>query len=1120
MQVGEGTSNQIINGAPVTGGSWNMMYDGLYSDTFLTRDPGAGGTSDAGDTTIMPLDAIQEVNIVLTPKAEYGWAVGVTYDVDPKVRLSNQHSRQRLRLTAGTRTPRREKRFLQRTEGAPARRYEQFGATVGGPIKKDKIFYFAGFEGFQKATSSTYTVQDPTSADWTGTAGGCTTLTTGNCTNSIPDAIADINQYIATHSGTNIQLSPLSMNLVGCNAKSANIGATAVTPALIAACASGNQFGAADLFSNTSAAATTVGFNTPGSAESNNGLVKVDYRISDHHELNGSFYIGRYVQNAVRNRTTPIQTYWEELLGVHSTMGRLVEVWTPNSSWLNQARVGVDHTIKPIADADCSPNGFPDNPSGVGAAGGAVVEGVASPNWLTQYAFNSGAPGCGLPAISISGFTGTLGSGYNKMDWEDPIQGADSLSYTRGSHEFKFGVDIRAENFDGAYITTSEIGSIAFGSSGFNAFKNGSTLATPLEDFLAGQPSTESVGAGSQIRHVTSDKTGLFTQDDWRLKPRLMLNLGLRWEGETPPRDGSGMMGNFALGTSTGMIQNNQIFKFQSNFEPRLGFAWDVTGKGTTVVRAGGGAMYMTPKLMDYCCDSPGINYAAQPTGATLFNANGTFLNVNGGALSPAGTITSAILTPSAVTTGGSSGTIVAGEGLPWSATTSLTSPNNPIFPNLSPQCGDGLAPSGPGIPVGAPALNPAPCTGDGGNLNLHNFTYWFWNLGVQHGFTNSVSLDVSYVGSRTYNYINTLNINQPTFGLAGGSNEQLREPFFSAANNMYGVAYPWFSSMFYRADGGGANYNSLQMRLDVRNVHGVTLAFNSTTSHALNQTMVQGIPVLINGDTQGLDVFEHFSMTASYTIPGIKSPGQVLQGWEVNASVNLMSALPLNVTDTKDDLLGAGATVGDPWNLYGPAAPFDKILGGAGNALANSGGFCYGIANSAFAKAGCITVPAGSGVSGSASFVANLPAACVAGAGIAGTSTVGGVTSTTSPGGYNGYAQLATLGCYAANGSALVAPAQGMYGTMYPGEIRGKGYGLLNASVTKDWKIKERFTTQFRFEVFNVLNRTQYGGVGVNLGTPSALGQATSTPDVQSGNAVTGSGGPREMQLALKLLF
>ena len=90
----------------------------------------------------------------------------------------------------------------------------------------------------------------------------------------------------------------------------------------------------------------------------------------------------------------------------------------------------------------------------------------------------------------------------------------------------------------------------------------------------------------------------------------------------------------------------------------------------------------------------------------------------------------------------------------------------------------------------------------------------------------------------------------------------------------------------------------------------------------------------------------------------------------------------------------------------------------------------------------------------------------------------------------------------------------------MYPGEIRGKGRGLLNASVTKDWTIKERLTAQFRFEVFNLLNRTQYAAQGVNLGTPSAFGQATSTPDVAQGNSVVGSGGPREMQLALKFIF
>ena len=976
MGVGEGTSNQIINGVPTAGGSWNMILDGLYSDSLLSRDPGAGGAGEAGDTTIIPLDAVQEVNIILTPKAEYGWAAGVTYDVGFKSGTNNIHGS----AYAYGRGTALDARNAFSNQTAPVN-YEQFGATMGGPIKKDKIFYFAGYEGVRKTLGSSYTLQSPTVADWTGSAGGCTTLTTGNCTNSIPDAIADINDYIAKTPGTNAKLSALSLNLVGCNATSAAITNTTVTPGLIAACASGNQFGAPSLFGNTSGGTTTVGEDLPESGGSNNGLLKMDYHISDKHELNGSFFIGRFLQYAVE--LTPIQPYWEELAGAQSTMGRLVEIWTPNSTWLNQARVGVDHSARPIVDAECSTNGYPSIPSGIGAVGGAVVEGVTAPNYLTQYGLYSGAPGCGFPTTTISGFTGVLGAGSSvgKVDWENPIQGADTLSYTRGSHQFKFGLDVRAENFYGAKVTNGEVGSITFGSSGFNAFKNGSTVATPLEDFLSGEPATESIRPTSDIRHVTQYKTGLFTQDDWRLKPRLMLNLGLRWEGETPLRDANGQLGNFAPGTPTGMIQNNQIFKYQSSFEPRLGLAWDVTGKGTTVVRAGGGAMYMIPQLMIYCCSSPtGDDYAAEPTGATLYNANGTFFNVNGSALSPAGTITSALTTPTAVTTGGSSGTITAAGALPWRA--SATGSLNPLFPNLVPACGDGLAPSGPGIPAGAPALNPAPCTGQGGNPNLHNFSYWFWNLGVQHAFTNNISLDVGYVGSRSYDTINTLNLNLPTFGLSGGSNEQLREPFFSAANNPYGVAYPWFSTIFYVADGGGANYNGLQMRLAVRNVHGVTLAFNSTTSHSLLQTMVQGVPGLINGDALGLDVFEHFAMTGTYTIPGIKSPGQMLQGWAVNASVNVMTALPLTVTDTKDDLLGAGSSVADPWNLYGAAAPFDKMLGGASNALANSGGFCYGVANSAFAKAGCITVPVGAGVAGSATFVSNLPAACMAGAG------------------------------------------------------------------------------------------------------------------------------------------
>ena len=89
----------------------------------------------------------------------------------------------------------------------------------------------------------------------------------------------------------------------------------------------------------------------------------------------------------------------------------------------------------------------------------------------------------------------------------------------------------------------------------------------------------------------------------------------------------------------------------------------------------------------------------------------------------------------------------------------------------------------------------------------------------------------------------------------------------------------------------------------------------------------------------------------------------------------------------------------------------------------------------------------------------------------------------------------------------------------MYYNELRGPGFSNVNASMTKDWKIKERLTAQFRMEVFNLFNRTQYGTPGVNLERPAPWRQQ-STPDVAQGNPVVGSGGPREIQLGLKFLF
>ena len=1099
--VGEGSSNQSVNGTPLANGMWNFIFDGLYSETFFTLEPGAGGTGEGGDATLMPLDAIQEVQVVLNPKAEFGWAPGVTENMALKSGTNNMHGSA---YAYGRDTSLDAKNPITGTR--PEVAFEQFGATLGGPIKKDKLFYFVGYEGERVSLQASFLANGPTLADL-----GSDTK------NSIPDAIADINQQAALGQ-TGAQLNPLSLSLAGCDPSKITAGMT--TGAQVLAACNKNQFGATGLFNNTSNSQNQP-LNLPNFGGSNNGLAKLDYHLSEHHSLNGSIYIGRYSEYLLPRNTQLLQQYWEELLGTESDMGRLVEIWSPNANWLNEARVGVDHGSRPVVRAECAANGDFSNPTGVFptaaaavAAEGGSVGGAKGPNYLSAYGVNSGALGCGIPTITINGFSSTLGFGNNREDWENPIQGADSVSYTRGTHQFKFGVDVRSEHVTGAKVLDSQSGTVTFGSANFAAFNCNATAnlpscpaassATALEDFLAGAVSSETIRANSPVRNITSNKIGVFVQDDWRVKPKLTLNLGFRWEAETPERDANGQIGTFIPGTPTGMVQNNTLFKFQSDYEPRFGFAYDLTGKGRTVVRGGFGVMYMIPQLQTFVAGGTGQDYGGEPTGATLIDAAGNCVQGSaatfegnplacGASPKPTvGNITSVLVAPQSATTNGLVNSPAAG-GLAWNVDPTV------LFSPVA-VCGNGLVPTG--APAGTPK-NPPTCTGVGGDPNLKLFPYYFWNLGVQHAFTNNLSLDVSYVGSHTSDIYETFNINSPSPGDSGGSNEQGRRAFNTAANNSYGVAYPWFATINYSGNFGSANYAGLQTNLTLRNVHGVTVSANYTLSHALAQDTITDVrnPLQDYGNL-AFDARDHFTLTASYAIPAIKAPAQLLQGWAINGSANIMSPLPLDVVDGTgsrgtQDVAGTGGLA--RWSLYGPATPFNDILGGAGTVQ------CYALSTGKFGGVGspCITVAS----------AGSFPAACIAGASLE-------PNSPSATKNITGLAQLSAIGCYAAGGSAIVPPAQGTYGNMTPNELRGKAFHLVNFSVTKEWKIKESLTTQFRWEIFNLLNQTQYGTIGVNLGQPGTFGLSQSTPDIEHGSPIVGSGGPREMQLALRFVF
>ena len=119
----------------------------------------------------------------------------------------------------------------------------------------------------------------------------------------------------------------------------------------------------------------------------------------------------------------------------------------------------------------------------------------------------------------------------------------------------------------------------------------------------------------------------------------------------------------------------------------------------------------------------------------------------------------------------------------------------------------------------------------------------------------------------------------------------------------------------------------------------------------------------------------------------------------------------------------------------------------------------------------------------------------------------------------------MAASGCYKKNGSVLIEPPIGQFGTAGRNIFRGSGFKNWDVSVTKEFSFRETLKAQFRAEIFNVLNHPNFAtpgvnGAGSNNPSGSNFGAALATPDTAASNPVLGSGGSRAMQLGLKLIF
>jgi len=200
-----------------------------------------------------------------------------------------------------------------------------------------------------------------------------------------------------------------------------------------------------------------------------------------------------------------------------------------------------------------------------------------------QYSF---VPNTHVGSIGISGFS-TMGPNNNDPQGEIDNRFAytDDLFYSRGRHGLKFGASVIKFN-NHTIICGSCAGQATFSSIG--NFLQGIAAST-----TAIQPNAD------YIRNWMYWTSGAYAQDDWRVHPRLTLNLGVRWEFETVPWDVNGHNQYLAHVTDPTFTKGPIYSPLpKANFSPRFGFAWDVFGDGKTSIRGGFGQYFDVAGLL------------------------------------------------------------------------------------------------------------------------------------------------------------------------------------------------------------------------------------------------------------------------------------------------------------------------------------------------------------------------------------------------------------------------------------------------------------------------------------------------------------------------------------------
>jgi len=539
----------------------NWQIDGVDNNDLWHNIPAVnqGGVSGIAGI-VLPLDAVDQFTVQTQSAPESGRNPGGTIDLALKSGGNSIHGtvydfvrNEAFAAASPFVTSKKENRNYN------------YGFSVGGPILKDRLFYFLTFEkqrftiglpGLATEPSAAYqalaldVLNNPVCAPVTAT---CTTRKYGN-------------------------YAPVSVNPVS-TALLANLWPSYA----LTGPAAPNNYSSPD----------------PEFGYSYNGLGRIDYKINDKNQLSFHYFSGEGNQvapvggSALSEAASELKYYYE-VAPIHVSNYSLILNTVLTSKLSNEMLAGVNYFRQIFSDEN---NGFKVSSYGLLLFPGFDATGLT-----------------GAPNIQVSGFDGV---GQTPPEGREDITGhlTDVLSYTVGKHQYRFGGEFRRAQLEEFYHRHA-LGNIKFdGSVGPWATSTSSVAIDPkvaaLADFLAGDlnPATSTIAIGNPTRLVYVKTFDLFFQDAWQVSRKLTFNYGARWDYEGPLGDSKKDLSVFIPSKGGLIFQGagiNHVYPPRyKNISPRLGVAYKPKENGDLVVRANFGVYFDTPNLNPFLDNRP-----------------------------------------------------------------------------------------------------------------------------------------------------------------------------------------------------------------------------------------------------------------------------------------------------------------------------------------------------------------------------------------------------------------------------------------------------------------------------------------------------------------------------------